>query len=206
MTTPDCVISKAGGVEIYQQRARVVFEEAAKSGPIEAWAWVYTSCGEWCLNAQHMLVRSPRTIAYPPGVCVYCGFPAGTRDHLLPRTITSEARRQYVAVVPACAECNSLIGTFDSPSIADRRRVAHERLAKRKRATIAAIDFTPAELAEYGPKMRDYLEQGMVQKRATLARLAWPEDPFYDLAAWQRSGINDPVALGIIDNPLERAA
>ena len=200
---PDCVLGSVSNVGAYQRMARPVYEEASRTGPLEPWDWVYTSCDVWCLNAQHMLVRSPRVIAYPPGVCVYCGFPAGTKDHLLPRTVTGEARRQFVAVVPACGECNSLIGSFSQPNISERREWAHAALRRKKRATLNTKDFCEQELAEFGPGLREYVKNGMRDKQVLIARLAWPDDPFYDIAAWQRSGITDPIALGLVDNPFD---
>jgi len=182
---------------LYQEAARAVFAEGT-GREIEPWSWISTICGTLCLHQECMIVHSPRMIAYPYGVCIYCGLPAGTRDHLLPRGSTGETRRVFVAVVPACGECNSRIGDRRDPTIAGRRQMAHESLRKSKARILGGLDWTDAQLAEFGPTLRASLTQQRALKRQTLARLAWPEDPDYDMRAWQKSGIPDPVALGLL--------
>lgn len=199
--TRNCVPeTKTVSLGIYQVHARKIFE-ATSCRDLEPWSWIMTTCGDWCLNPQHMIVRTATKIAYPPGVCIYCGDPAWTKDHLLPRTMTGDARRQVVAVVPACGSCNSTIGAFPEHNITKRREFAHKRLRARKRKILYAMDWTESELQELGPHLRRAIEGFAAERNVTLARLAWPEDPLYDLAAFQRAGIDDPVALGLIDNP-----
>jgi 5-methylcytosine-specific restriction endonuclease McrA len=182
---------------LYQQHARTVF--TTETGrEVEPWAWISTTCGQLCLHAECMIVHSPQRIAYPPGVCVYCGFPAGTRDHLLPRTVTGDARRIFVAVVPACGECNSRISDRVDPSVTGRRRLAHDSLRRSKRKLLEGIEWTDDELDDFGPTLRASLVQKRHLKQQVIARLAWPEDPDYDLRAWQKSGIADPGALGLL--------
>ena len=80
----------------YQPEARRVFM-IANDRDLMPWAWILTTCKtDGCLNAQHMVVHAPTRIQYPAGVCVFCGMPAGTKDHLLPRGKTGEARRVLV--------------------------------------------------------------------------------------------------------------
>lgn len=193
-----------GNLKRYQEQARLVFEVTGDVD-LQPHAWIRAVCGNACLNPQHLIAHQPVHIAYPPGVCVYCGFPAGTKDHLVPRTWTGDTRRSAVAVVPACGECNSRIGTDGSASITERRAIAHAGIRKAKRAVLSAPEWSAEELAELGPSLRQHVEAKQATRRATLARFMWPEDPFYDLRAWQKSGVDDPVALGIISNPLDRA-
>lgn len=47
----------------------------------------------------------------PPAPCHYCGGPAGTRDHIVPRSALRRAgliNSQVPNVVPACERCNQL--------------------------------------------------------------------------------------------------
>lgn len=183
--------------KLYQQAAHAAY--MAQTGrAIEPWAWISTTCGALCLRAECMLVYAPRVIAYPPGVCVYCGYPAGTRDHLLPKQFTGEARRVFVAIVPACSDCNGRINDKPEPSVAGRRKIAQDSLRKSKRLVLAGIDWTDEQLAEYGPTLRASLIRQRDLKNQVLARLSWPEDLDYDMRAWQKSGIPDPSALGLI--------
>lgn len=196
------IVNDIPTVGLYQQRARIAFEHLTDRSLLPQ-SWIITTCGQWCLNAQHMVVKTPIKIAYPPGVCVYCGFPAGTRDHLVPRPESGEARRAFVAVVPACAECNSRIGVRGGPNINDRRRIAHAGIRRKNNSILRAPDRTEEEIqAEFEGRLRKYISSRQIDKAVILTRLAWPEDPFYDVAAFQRSGIEDPIALGLCDSPI----
>ena len=198
-----CILMPATqSISTYQIDARMAFED--ESGQkLNPWAWVLTTCEQRCVNAQHLYVVQPTKIAYAPGQCVYCGVPSGTQDHLTPRTISGETRRHWVATVPACGECNSLIGTAHMLGVHERRAIAHERLAKKKRATLATPDRSPREMREFGPTMRKFIESKAAEKQLILARLNWPEDPLYDLRAFQKSGIEDPVLMGLCADPFE---
>lgn len=185
----------------YQQEARRAFEIAGDTD-LMPWAWILTSCEtDRCMNVSHMFVHAPTKIAYPPGVCVYCGLPAGTKDHLLPEGKTGAARRIFVAIVPACGECNSTINDFPDHNIDARREVAHKGIRRRKRKTLEAPDH---DLRDYGPNLRKFIVKKQREKAVTLTRLEWPTDPFYDLRAFQKSGIEDPIALGLCSNPTVR--
>ena len=196
----DCVISPLDG-NYYQADARLAFERAADRD-LQPHAWIRTTCERRCLNPAHLIVHQPIFINYPPGVCVYCGFPAGTKDHLVPRPWTGETRRNSVAVVPACGDCNSRIGDRHSVNIDDRRRGAQASLRKRHRMILEAPEWTDEQLAEFGPTLRGHIESKAREREAIKSRLSWPDDPFYDLRAWQKSGVDDPVALGVIDPPV----
>jgi hypothetical protein len=164
------------------------------------WSWITTHCEvDQCLDPTCMTVHSPIRIAYRPDVCVYCGEGCGGVDHLLPEPWTGAAMRHLVAVVPACANCNSRIGDFPSPNVAKRRQRAqlsiehaHKRLLLRPYRDAAAMDGL-------GYAMRTVAEQNNLKADRVKARLGWPLDPYYDLRAFQKSGIEGPVSLGLCD-------
>ena len=182
----------------YQEQARFAFEKASDA-ELQPYAWIRSTCGNQCIEPGHLIAHQPVKIDYPPGVCIYCGFPAGTKDHLIPRPWSGDTRRSLVAVVPACGECNSRIGAKGSCNIDERRKIAHDSIRKASRELLAAPEWTEGELAEYGPSLRSHLEARGRQRQAIVARLAWPEDPFYDIRAWQKSGIDDPVSIGVLN-------
>lgn len=193
-------------VEFWQAEARRVFEVASDQD-LMPWAWMLSTCTtDMCINPAHLIVHQPIRIQYPAGVCVYCGMPAGTRDHLWPRGKSGEARRLYVATVPACGDCNCRINDFPDHSVARRREIAQASIRKSKRTLLEAKVWTTDELAEMGRTLRAFIEQKAVERVATMSRLTWPEDPFYDLRAFQKSGIHDPVALGLCDDPIAQKA
>lgn len=164
------------------------------------WSWVEIECDEaMCLEFEHMTVRHPTRLRYPNGVCIYCGRGAGTRDHLVPRGISGETHRASVLTVPACAECNSTIGSAAVYSITGRRRIAHQGIRRRNRKKLRYQKLTEAELAEYGPGLRPALAMAGAEREQVEAMLAWPVDPEFDSRYLERSGIQDPYLLGLLD-------
>lgn len=196
----DCVLVE-GSMSLYQRRARAAFS-IHTDNDLSPWAWITTICGRQCINPLHMTVHTPVKIKYPAGVCIYRGFPAGTKDHLIPRGLSGEsARKTIVAVVPACAECNSRIGAAPTFNVSRRRELAHSRIKRSKRSILSAPDWTDEDLKEFGHELRSHIVKRRDEKRATVSRLEWPDDPYYDIKAFQRSGIEDPVLLGLCDDP-----
>lgn len=202
-STFECIISATA--DWYQHQARLAFQQEYDR-ELDPLVWVRTTCNNRCLNPQHLVIHQPIRIKYPSGVCVYCGFPAGTKDHLIPKAWTGETRRSQTAVVPACAECNSSINDFGSANVQRRREIAHDRMRRRYRNVLSAPDWSESDLAELGRTLRNGVESRQLKKQAVNSRIQWPEDPFYDLRAFQLSGIDDPVALDLCDNPVREAA
>lgn len=151
-----------------------------------------------CLNLAHLAWEAPKKLAYPPGVCVYCGISAETRDHLLPRTWTGESVRRNVLTVPACRQCNTAINDRYAPSITARRKLSHDYIARKNARLLRMPEWSPDEVAELGDSLRSTVERGVFNRRLTRARLAWPEDDDYDLRAMQISGIENPYELGLL--------
>lgn len=185
------------GYQAAAQRAFAIHYDRS----IAPWSWVTTECefsGD-CLEPTCMTVRKPRWIKYPAGVCVYCGNPAGSRDHLLPKNITGLALRGSVPVVPACGNCNSRINDYPSASVAERRRKAQVSIERSNRRLLLSPHKTNRDLMELGPTLRSVAIRNNHKRESIRLRLAWPEDPYYDLRAFQLSGVDDPVGLGLCD-------
>lgn len=53
------------------------------------------------------------------------------------------------------------------------------------------------ELAELGYVMRTVAEKNNLKAERIRARLGWPLDPYYDLRAFQKVGIDDPISIGM---------
>lgn len=164
------------------------------------WSWVTTDCEvEQCLDPECMTVRAAKRIAYPRDICVYCGEPGYGKDHLLPEPNSGAALRHLVAVVPACRHCNAIINDFPSPNVAERRRRAQLSVERKNARLLASPHKTPADLRDLGPAMRSVAVKNNTKRERVKARLSWPHDPFYDLRAFQQSGIEDPESLGLCD-------
>ena len=193
-------IAHTGREAAYQSDASAAYyiERDLSLMPLE---WVSTTCGERCLNVDHMRITPSVRLAYPYGVCVYCGQRAGTKDHLIPRAWSGETARRGVAVVPACGECNGVLSDVGIWSINARRAVAHIRLMRKHRRVLAYINYSPEELDEFGPGLRSSIEEGAARKADLLERLDWPLDPGFDLRACERAGFGDPYAVGLLAHP-----
>lgn len=143
---------------------------------------IQPSCGyESCID--HVDLVPPIRPAYPAGVCVYCGFPATTRDHVLPKSWTGLAERTRVVTVPACVECNSSINDSFAPTIAERRRIAHASIRRRYSRYFSVVMVGASDLALMGYAMRSAAVARMNTHVAVMGRLAWPLDPLYDVRA-----------------------
>lgn len=182
----------------YQREALLTY--AARVGrPVQPWSWVTVECEVAnCLDPDCMTVHSVTHIDYPEGVCTYCGDPAGTRDHLMPRGYTGNTVRQVIAVVPACGNCNSRIGDTFAVSVSERREVAQASIHKSYKRLLAVPDKTPEDLRTLGPTLRTVARQNNLKREWLRGRLSWPLDPDYDLRAFQRTGIDNPADLGLI--------
>ena len=196
-------IAWTGPKKRYQEAAADVLDENGRPQP--AWAWITTRCGDdLCIHPDHLLGHAPVRLAYPALVCVYCGRSGYTKDHLLPRHWSGDAKRHFVVTVPACGTCNSLLSDTLTWSITERRAICHARMRKRFHPVLRTIDRTPAELAEFGPTLRAHIEDGMARKAEVERMLAWPEDPDYDLRALQKSGIENGYISGLLEDQDER--
>ena len=205
---PEPCVAWKGHPSLYQARARAKYA-ATRDRFVLPWAWVTPNCDEpQCLEIDHLTLHTPLVIKYAKGVCIYCGDPAGGVDHLLPEPMTGRAMRAQVAVVPACADCNGRINDFPNPNVSERRRKAQLSIEKGVRLLLLGSDKSPEELDELGYALRTVAEKNMTRRVRVRDRLAWPgEDVFYDIRAWQKSGIPDPVSLGLCDpeaKPLRR--
>jgi 5-methylcytosine-specific restriction endonuclease McrA len=184
----------------YQGEAKAVVSDLLGAGHDVPWIYVTPICGtKLCLYPGHIRSFRAQRIEYPRGVCTYCGMPGYTRDHLLPVTLTGEARRKFVAVVPACKECNSAIGDRCGHRISDRREEAHRHIRRKYRRDIdPPKQWTKAELRELGPNLRRRVKQAIERQEIVRLRLAWPHDPAYDVRAFERSGFEDPFGMELL--------
>lgn len=167
-----------GGHDEYQTiGARTV---TPRPGP--GWT-IRATCGEpFCV--EHVELIAPIHPAYPFGVCVYCGLPGDTRDHILPRTWTGDSDRTRVVTVPACRECNSAIGDTFAPTVAERREIAHRYIRKRYARYLRYVVRGKSDLAQMGHLMRVATIAAREKHEVTIGRLAWPTDPLYDVRAF----------------------
>lgn len=164
------------------------------------WAWITTDCElDQCLDPSCMTVHSPVKIKYRSHVCIYCGEGCDGVDHLLPEPWTGKAARHLVAVVPACANCNARINDFPSPNVSARRKRAQLSLERNNKMLLLRPERTAEDMKGLGHAMRSVVKKNNIKAARVKARLGWPLDPYYDRRAFQKSGIGDPISLGLCD-------
>lgn len=123
---------------------------------------------------------------YAPDVCYYCGLPAGTIDHVVPQSLLDEwlrlgdvenyqlaTGRGRVLTVPACQQCNSILGAKYDPTLLDRKSRLKTRLRQKYRRVLGMPDWTPEQLAALGPRLRQHVEQGLRLRALIRRRIAW---------------------------------
>lgn len=179
----------------------------AQGRPRKPWDTFEVQCDEpMCLDLDHIKIITPSRLEYPARICVYCGSPSGSRDHIMPRAWSgSGEHRARVLVVPACGECNRMISDKPIYTIDGRRAHAQRRLAERKFKVLGYESLKEVELEEYGPNLRSVMESAAHQRAKLEARLAWPDDLDYDIRYLQKSGIPDPMATGLLEKTPEQS-
>lgn len=190
-------IAWAGRRERFQETARrsLIIEGFS----VFPWSWVVVNCGsDTCLNPDHLAFHEPIKLFYPNGVCVYCGRHGHTKDHIIPRHWAGESGRNFVATVPACGLCNSLLSNTVAWAINERREIAHRRAMKKFRRLLQMPRWDNDQLAEVEGSLRSYILDEMSKRAEVQRMLKWPEDPNYDLRYLERSGLDDPFQIGMI--------
>lgn len=167
------------------------------------WTWITSTCGTDCLNPDHLEFSEPKLLGYLEHQCIYCGRSGWTKDHLLPRNWSGNAKRAYVVTVPACGTCNSILGDTLTWSITERRAICHARLRHKYRRVLAHVEFGASDLRDFGPTLRADVEAGLRKKREVEGMLAWPPTPDYDERACEAAGLVDPYAIGLLISEAE---
>lgn len=190
----------AGNPRLYQREAIRNFE-IFKDRDLLPWAFITTTCEvPLCLDPECMVVNKPYRINYLAEVCVYCGMGGYQRDHLLPEPQTGAALRHLVLTVPSCGECNRAISDLPTAAIHERRKVAQVAIERKNARLLLRGQKSEEELEGLGHEMRSVAIKNNALHKSLLLRLSWPDDPHYDLRAFQRSGIEDPAALGLCED------
>ena len=114
--------------------------------------------------------------------CVYCGERANTEDHLQPRShvakllgiINLREALGRLVTVPACLECNSLVGAKIFLTTGAKRRYIQAKLRHRYRRVLEMPAWSNKELGEITcPNLRSIIVSGVEQKERLLHRVRW---------------------------------
>lgn len=118
--------------------------------------------------------------------CYYCGETADSVDHVVPQsmlrtlsTLEDEytsailARHGRRMTVPACIECNVLLGNKYFITLAERKAHLKQRLRVRYRKLLATPDWTDTELGRLGDRMQGYVIASVVKRDIVLKRIRY---------------------------------
>lgn len=113
--------------------------------------------------------------------CFYCGRPANEREHTVPRAILramndvgiGEIIRGRKLVVPACRECNGLLGSSYQQDLSKRKKYLKTRLRGKYKAILQMKGWTELELDEMDSTLRSHILAAIQQRRVIEARLSW---------------------------------
>jgi hypothetical protein len=134
--------------------------------------------------------------------CAYCGDPADNIDHTTPRWFVKNnpelIKRFGLVKVHSCWECNNLAGKIVDRTWQLRKRRIARAVRKRHFRILQTASWTPEEIGELGPLLRQYIGQSdaaadRVRKRLrVLDHVWWPEDVPSDL---QYSFMEEPPEM-----------
>lgn len=99
-------------------------------------------------------------VARAKHICVYCGqFGGIARDHVIPTCYLRE-KRKYEGdwLVPACAECNTILGSELIFNVPDRAAWILATMRKRYKKILLSVHWDDEELEEIGYSLRCYIE------------------------------------------------
>lgn len=95
--------------------------------------------------------------------CFYCGDLPGTRDHVMPHSVSGFPKRRWANLdyVNCCHECNVIISNNYPYSMTDRIRFLIERFTKKHKLDKPTVQWDEDELKELSQNLGDTIRQQM---------------------------------------------
>lgn len=108
-------------------------------------------------------------------LCTYCLSPGPShRDHVTcwsSRSISKKRSFTKGTTVPACGECNGLLGSVPLTTIAERAAHLVSRYRKKNARLLAMPDWSQEEIAQLGHSMRKSVEADLYSRQVILDKL-----------------------------------
>lgn len=111
--------------------------------------------------------------------CTYCGQVSDTMDHIPPIHMVEQAslagsdQEGPFIKVPACHECNSIIGSKRLLTIKARRNHVKDKLRAKYKHFLRIPNWDEDELAEVSPEFAKEIRASVKFGNHVRARLAW---------------------------------
>lgn len=106
--------------------------------------------------------------------CYYCGEAATTVDHFIPQTVASRLTLGGLQMlIPACRECNSILGPRYYRTLRLRREAAKEGIRRKYRRILRLPDWQEDEWANLGYGLMVMVKKNQTLKDRTVERLKY---------------------------------
>lgn len=117
-------------------------------------------------------------------VCFYCGAPADSIDHVVPKSLLRDladdpqaqallTARGRILEVDCCRQCNSLLGSDYDQTLAERKARLRRRLRRRYARLLDMPDWTDSELGHMGRYLQQYILAHSAQRDWVRERLTY---------------------------------
>lgn len=123
---------------------------------------------------------------YDVARCYYCGEPAGTVDHVVPQSMLEKlrilgddatsaimARHGRRMTVPACLECNVLLGPKYFSTLEQRKLYLKKRLRLRYKRILSMPEWSDRELSQLGPRLQEYVIHSIGRQQIIRRRVSY---------------------------------
>lgn len=122
-------------------------------------------------------IQSPRILPYKRlrldySVCFYCGLLADTVDHIPPKSAEVLPNRLR-ELIPACRECNSLLGARMPWDKNGRRRLIKRLLRKRYKCFLKPHKWAATDIEDLGPILKSTIESHASSHEILVSRLSY---------------------------------
>ena len=111
-------------------------------------------------------------------LCVYCGQPADTLDHVPPLNRIDDyeslnLQKEYYLLVPSCRSCNCTASDNLESGILERIEVVKDALTKKLKKYLKGIEWDEVELEELGPNLLSAVKKDSIKKQLAVSRIEY---------------------------------
>lgn len=124
-----------------------------------------------------------------PYNCFYCGQSGAARDHVIPHSFLSPAKKRNFnngLFTTSCGHCNSILGNMFYPSLRDRVAYINARLYRKLKMELEYPDWEEHELEELSFSLRHKINDNLKKKQLAQQRIGWQATPQF-IGLWEQS-------------------
>lgn len=127
-------------------------------------------------HARYTRINGERSSNNLYWLCVYCGAPADTRDHVPPITRVCDYEafnltHEMYLLVPCCNACNSILSDSLQENILDRIEHLKGILSSRYTRRLKSQEWQQDEIAELGRNLRSHVAVAAAKDDRVRARV-----------------------------------